>query len=61
MLPEMATTLAQQRQDYGLDSENFPAQYPIQDQASNIVDTPTYNMDMEILMEYRLYLLHPGL
>ena len=57
MLPELATTLARQRRDYGLDMENFPAQFPIDDQANNIDDTPTNNMDMERLMgktDYRL-------
>ena len=50
MLPELAITLARQRKDYGLDTEKFPAQYPIAEQASNIDDTPVNNMDMERLM-----------
>ena len=28
----------------------FPAQYPVEQQATNIDDTPTNNMDMERLM-----------
>ena len=57
MLPEMATILARQRRDYGIDPENFPVQFPVEEQASNIDDTPTNNMDMERLMgktDYRL-------
>ena len=50
MLPELATTLARQWRDYGLDTENFPVQYPVQEQASNVDDTPTNNKDMERLM-----------
>ena len=50
MLPELATTLARQRRDYGLDAETFPANFLIDEQASNIDDTPTNNMDMEHLM-----------
>ena len=50
MLPELATTLARQRRDYDLDTSTFPAQYPVKEQARNIDDTPTNNMDMERLM-----------
>ena len=50
MRPELAKTLARQRKDYGLDTVNFPAQYPVEQQASSIDDTPTNNMDMERLM-----------
>jgi hypothetical protein len=50
MLPELATTLARQRRDYSLDTETFPAEFPVEQQASNIDDTPTNNMDMERLM-----------
>ena len=50
MMPELAITLARQRRDYGLDTSTFPAQYPIEEQAGNIDDTPTNNMDMERLM-----------
>ena len=50
MLPELATTLARQRRDYGLDEEAFPAQFPVEKQASEIDDTPTNNMAMERLM-----------
>ena len=57
MLPELDTTLGRQRRDYGLDMEQFPPEFPVEDQASNIDDTPTNNMDMERLMgktDYRL-------
>ena len=50
MLPELAITLARQRKDYGLDTEKFPAQYPIAEQASIIDDTPMNNMHMDHLM-----------
>ena len=50
MLPELAATLAPQRRDYGLDAETLPANFPIEEQASNIDDTPTNKMDMESLM-----------
>ena len=33
-----------------MDTENFPAHYPVEQQASSIDDTPTNNMDMERLM-----------
>jgi hypothetical protein len=49
-LPELAITLARQRRDYDLDTSSFPAQYPVQEQARNIDNTPTNNMDMEWLM-----------
>ena len=50
MLPEMATTLARQRWDYGLDEKLYSAQFPVEKQANQIDDTPTNNMDMERLM-----------
>ena len=50
MLPELGTTLGRQQRDYGLDLEQFPPEFPIEDQASIIDDTPTNNMDMEWLM-----------
>ena len=50
MLPELGNTLAKQRRDYGLDPDIYPAQYPVEEQASMIDDTPTNNMDMERLM-----------
>ena len=50
ILPALGTTLARQRRDYGLDLELFPPEFPIEDQAQNIDDTPTNNMDMERLM-----------
>ena len=45
-LPELQAVLARQRQDYGL-SEDFPAEYPVFQQAKNIDDTPEYNLAME--------------
>ena len=50
MLPKLGETLARQRRDYGLDEEKFPAEFPVELQASNVDDTPTNNMDMERLM-----------
>ena len=50
ILPELGCTLAKQRRDYGLDTELYPVQFPVEDQASVIDDTPTNNMDMERLM-----------
>ena len=50
ILPHLGSTLSKQRRDYGLDSELYPAQFPIEEQAKNIDDTPTNNMDMERLM-----------
>ena len=46
MLPELANTLAKQRRDYGLDETAFPVEFRVEDQASNIDDIPTNNMDM---------------
>ena len=40
ILPELATTLAIQRRGYGLDTENFPVQYPVELQASSYNDHP---------------------
>ena len=57
MLPELRTVLARQRRDYGLDQENFPAQFPVENQAANIDDTPVHNIGMERfcgLVDYRL-------
>ena len=39
--------LARQRRDYGIDEETFPQQYPVEEQASNIDDTPVHNTGME--------------
>ena len=52
MLPDLATTLARQRRDYGLDPENFPPQFPVEEQAESVDDCPTNNMDMERLMGF---------
>ena len=48
ILPELKVVLVRQRWDYGL-SEEFPAEYPIFDQAANVDDTPVYNLAMERL------------
>ena len=56
ILPEMKEVLARQRRDYGL-SADFPAEYPVFDQATNIDDTPVHNLAMERqcgLVDYRL-------
>ena len=50
MLPELGATLAKQRRDYGLNPELYPVQFPVEEQARNIDDTPTNNLDMERLM-----------
>lgn len=55
-LPELQTVLARQRRDYGL-SEEFPAEYPVEDQCDNINDTPVNNLAMERqcgTVDYRL-------
>ena len=55
-LPELQTVLARQRRDYGL-SEEFPAEYPVFQQAKNIDDTPVNNLSMERqcgTVDYRL-------
>ena len=57
LLPELGKTLARQRRDYGLDEEAFPVEFRVEEQAMNIDDTPTNNMEMERLMgrtDYRL-------
>ena len=45
-LPELRTVLARQRRDYGI-SEDFPAQYPVEQQAANIDEAPVHNLDAE--------------
>ena len=53
-LPELQTVLARQRRGYGL-SEDFPAEYPVFQQAKNIDDTPVNNLAMERqCVDYRL-------
>ena len=47
MLPHLQQVLARQRRDYGIDEESFPQQYPVEEQASNIDDTPVHNIGME--------------
>ena len=56
LLPEMREVLARQRRDYAIDETKYPAQYPVESQASNIDDTPTDNIQMERLcgsVDYR--------
>ena len=45
-LPGLATTLARQRCDYCLDTSTFPAQYPVEQQHTNMDDTSTNNTKM---------------
>lgn len=45
-MPELRTVLARQRRDYGI-SEEFPAQYPVEEQAANIDEAPVHNLDAE--------------
>ena len=47
MMPELKTVLARQRRDYGIDEESFPVEYPVEEQASNVDDTPVHNIGME--------------
>ena len=47
MLPHLQQVLARQRRDYGIDEKSFPQQYPVEEQASNIDDTPVHNIGME--------------
>ena len=35
------------RRDYGIDKESFPQQYPVEEQVSNIDDTPVPSIGME--------------
>ena len=58
-LPELKTVLARQRQDYGI-NEAFQPQYPVEDQAVNVDDTPVTNIAMEQLfgkVDYRIHKL----
>ena len=48
MMPELKVVLARQRRDYGL-SEEFKPEYPVEQQASMIDDTPVHNLGMERL------------
>ena len=57
MLPELGRCLAKQRRDYSFDTQSFPVEYPVEEQAVNIDDTPANNLDMERLVgktDYRL-------
>ena len=46
MIPGLRTVLARQRRDYGI-SDEFPAQYPIDEQAAEIDDTPVHDLAMD--------------
>ena len=46
ILPDLAVVLARQRRDYGI-SEEFPAEFPVFDQTSNVDNTPVNNIAME--------------
>ena len=35
------------RRDYGIDEESFPRQYPVEEQANNIDDTPVHSTGIE--------------
>ena len=55
-LPDLAVVLAKQRRDYGI-SEEFPAEFPVFDQTSNVDNTPVNNIAMERsceMVDYRL-------
>ena len=57
MLPHLQKVLARQRRDYGIDEESFPREYPVEEQATNIDDTPVHNIGMErqcSKVDYRL-------
>ena len=47
MMPELKIVLARQRRDYGIEEESFPVEYPVEEQASNVDDTPVHNIGME--------------
>ena len=60
MLPEMRKVLARQRRDYGIDEEAFPVQYPVENQAAKIDDTPVRNIGIEMQcgkIDYRIHKL----
>ena len=46
IIPGLRTVLARQRRDYGI-SEDFPAQFPVDEQAPQIDNTPVHNLAME--------------
>ena len=47
ILPELKTFLARQRRYYGINEASFSAQFPIEEQASNIDDPQVTNLAME--------------
>ena len=58
IIPELRTVLDRQQRDYGIDAEAFSVQVPVEEQASNIDDTPVHNIGMERQcgkIDYRLY------
>ena len=58
IIPELRTVLDRQQRDYGIDAEAFPVQLPVEEQASNIDETPVHNIGMERQcgkIDYRLY------
>ena len=56
IIPELRVLLARQRRDYEI-SEDFPATYPVNDQAPNVDDTPI-NLAMRRLLGTTDYRLH---
>lgn len=46
IIPGLGRVLAPQRRDYGI-SKDFPAQFPVDEQAPQIDNTPVHNLAME--------------
>ena len=57
ILPELRTVLARQRRDYGI-SDEFEAQFPVEEQAPLPDDTPVNNLSMERNLGKTDYRLH---
>jgi hypothetical protein len=56
-MKELQTVLARQRRDYGINEEAFPPQYPVEQQADKVDQTPVHNIAMERMcgkVDYRL-------
>ena len=47
MLPQLQIVLARQRRDYGVDEKEYEMEYPVDEQAINIDETPVHNIAME--------------
>ena len=47
IIPKLQTVLVCQRRDYGIDVEKFPTEFPVEQQAANVDDTPVNNLAME--------------